>query len=90
MSTSFDLVITDGQIVTSQGIFPGTLVVRDGRISGILEPQAHPDGQHHISAKGLHILPGLIDSHVHLRSPGNAEREDPVTGTSAAAVLAGV
>lgn len=85
MNTSLDLVITDGQIVTSNGIFPGTLVVRDGRIAGILAPDAHPDSTRHISAKGLHVLPGLIDSHVHLRSPGNVEREDPVTGTSAAA-----
>lgn len=85
MSNSFDLVITDGQIVTAHGVFPGTLAVNNGRIAGILEPQAHPEAAQHISAKGLHILPGLIDSHVHLRSPGNAEREDPVSGTSAAA-----
>ena len=36
-------------------------------------------------AKGLHILPGVIDPHVHTRHPGGEAREDFASGTSAAA-----
>ena len=41
--------------------------------------------ERHIEADGLHILPGIIDTHVHLRSPGHEEREDALSGTGAAA-----
>ncbi len=40
-------------------------------------------------ARGLHVLPGVIDSQVHFREPGNAHKEDLETG-SRAAVLGGV
>ena len=85
MSEAFDLVLTGGQIVTPRGIFAATLAVNGGRIVGILGPASRPDAGQRVDARGLHVLPGLIDTHVHLRSPGNAEREDPVSGTSAAA-----
>ena len=42
-----------------------------------------------IDAKGLHILPGVIDTQVHLREPGMEHKEDLATGTKAA-VLGGV
>lgn len=42
-----------------------------------------------VDVSGLHILPGLIDSHVHLRDPGYAEAETLATGTRAT-VLGGV
>ena len=38
-----------------------------------------------IDAEGLHILPGVIDSHVHFREPGYTYKEDWATGTIAAA-----
>ena len=40
-------------------------------------------------AKGLHVLPGVIDSQVHFREPGNEHKEDLETG-SRAAILGGV
>lgn len=85
MSKEFDLIITDGQIVTGQGIFPATIAIREGRIAGILDPAERPAAVDHIIATGLHILPGVIDTHVHLRDPGGPQREDFISGTSAAA-----
>ena len=38
-----------------------------------------------IDAKGLLVLPGLVDMHVHLRDPGQTEKEDIESGTKAAA-----
>jgi dihydroorotase len=42
-----------------------------------------------IDARGLHVLPGVIDSHVHFREPGKEDREDFESGTRGA-VLGGV
>ena len=42
-----------------------------------------------IDCAGLHILPGVIDSHVHFREPGLTHKEDLETG-SRGAVLGGV
>ena len=43
-----------------------------------------PNGSIRIDAKGMYILPGLIDMHVHLREPGHEEEETIATGTRAA------
>ena len=85
MTDSFDLIIRGGLVVTTQRIFPATLAVREGRIAAILAPDERPSSAETIDATGLHILPGIIDTHVHLRDPGGPQREDFTTGTSAAA-----
>lgn len=85
MVESFDLAIIDGKVVTGQEVIPATLVVRGGKIAGILDPTEKPQAAEQVSADGLHILPGIIDTHVHLRDPGCPEREDFASGTSAAA-----
>jgi allantoinase len=51
----------------------------------VLAPEARGDAGDTIDATGLHILPGVIDTHVHTRHPGAPEREDFLSGTSAAA-----
>jgi dihydroorotase len=55
------------------------LVVRDGRIGG------SPQGLEEIDAAGLVAVPGFVDPHVHLRTPGREDLEDIATGTMAAA-----
>ena len=57
----------------------GDLVVRDGVIGG------DPDGLEVVDATGLPIIPGLVDVHVHLRTPGKEHAEDIATGTASAA-----
>jgi allantoinase len=56
-----------------------------GRIVAVDRDDAMPPARETIVATGLHILPGIIDTHVHLRDPGHPEREDWLTGTHAAA-----
>ena len=82
---SFDLVVRGGTLVTSSGVRPATIAVRDGRIAEVLPPEAGADAAAAIDATGLHILPGVIDTHVHTRHPGVPEREDFLSGTTAAA-----
>lgn len=83
--SSYDLLIINGIIATDAAVLPANLAIRDGRVAAILGPGERPAAAEVIDATGLHILPGLIDTHVHLRDPGRPEREDFTTGTSAAA-----
>ena len=82
---SFDLLVTGGTLVTSAGIRAASLGVRDGRIAEVLPPETRADAAETLDASGLHVLPGVIDTHVHTRHPGVPEREDFLSGTSAAA-----
>jgi len=84
-SVSFDLFVTGGTLVTSTGVRSANLCVRDGRIAEVLPPHGRADAADTLDASGLHILPGVIDTHVHTRHPGVPEREDFLSGTSAAA-----
>lgn len=78
--TSF--TIRGATSVTAGGQVRGDLVVRDGRIAHLGE--VDPEGEL-IDASGLYVLPGMVDTHVHLMDPGPTEREDFPTGTKAAA-----
>jgi len=79
-----DLAIINGLLVDSKSICPGVLSIREGKIVGITQSlENHP--QEVIDAKGLYILPGAIDGHVHMMDPGYTDREDFTTGTRAAA-----
>ena len=80
-----DLAVTGGTLVTSSGRQAADVVVDDGRISAILAPGTAGPARVVVDARGRHVLPGVIDTHVHTRHPGVAEREDFLSGTSAAA-----
>ena len=84
-SDSVDLVVRGGKIVSSTGIVSAGVVVRDGTIVAIALDEALPEGRETIDATGRYILPGVIDPHVHFRSPGYEYKEDWATGTAAAA-----
>src|SRR5579872_2828079 len=88
MPAHFDLLIRNGTCVLPWGIEATDVGVRDGRIAALgVGPDA--TAAQTIDAKGLHVLPGLIDPHVHLRDPGDASVESIPTGTKAA-VLGGL
>src|ERR1700732_2191276 len=77
------------RIVTRDGIRPGAIGVRngvrDGKISGIVPADQVPaDTEVHDFGESV-ILPGLVDSHVHINDPGRAEWEGFETATRAAA-----
>jgi dihydroorotase len=86
--TQFDLVIRGGTAVLPWGMEATDIGVRDGRIAALGVP-ATAAAAETIDATGLHVLPGLIDPHVHLRDPGDATVETIPTGTRAA-VLGGL
>jgi dihydroorotase len=85
---TFDLVLKGGTVVSHAGEGIADIGVRDGRIAAIGSLGAGRAGET-IDAKGLHILPGVIDTQVHFREPGMEHKEDLATG-SRSAVLGGV
>ena len=74
--------IKGGTLVSAAGERRCDLSIDDGRIVAIGDLE--PDGVL-VDATDLLVLPGMIDTHVHLMDPGDTTREDFVTGTSAAA-----
>jgi len=79
---TYDLVIKNGTIVTADSIVQGDIAIKDGKIIEVsvgkpLEVTASKE----INAEGLHILPGLIDTHVHFNEPGRTEWEGLETGS---------
>jgi dihydroorotase len=88
MTESFDLLVRGGQVATPNGIAPADIGVIGGRIAAIGSfPNA--SAAEVFEARGLHVLPGVMDTQVHFREPGNEHKEDLQTG-SLAAILGGV
>ena len=85
MGTEPDLSIVGGTIVTARGTERGDVLVGEGRIVGIARDGPSPGARRTVDATGLLVMPGMIDTHVHLMDPGPTEREDFPTGTAAAA-----
>lgn len=88
MARTFDLVLRGGTVVNHAGEGLADLGVKDGKIAAIGALDAGAAGET-VDARGLHILPGVIDTQVHFREPGLEHKEDLETG-SRSAVLGGV
>ena len=88
MSAHYDLLIRRGTCVLPWGMEATDVGVRNGRIAALGVP-ADATAEQTVDAQGLHVLPGLIDPHVHLRDPGDKAVETIPTGTKAA-VLGGL
>lgn len=83
----YDLLVRGGTCVLPWGEAACDVGARDGRIALLGTEAATADTV--IEARGLHVLPGLMDPHVHLRDPGDPAIESIATGTRAA-VLGGI
>jgi allantoinase len=73
------------RIVTPQGIRPGGILVEGQRIQAVLPRQQLPAAAEIHDCGEAAILPGLVDSHVHINDPGRTDWEGFVTATRAAA-----
>ena len=88
MSEAFDLLIRGGTVATPNGIAPADVGMTAGRIAAI-GALSGAKAAEVFEARGLHVLPGVMDTQVHFREPGNEHKEDLATG-SLAAILGGV
>jgi len=85
---TFDLIVRGGEVVNHAGRGMADVGVRDGRIVTVGD-LGQASAAEVFDARGLTVLPGVIDSQVHFREPGLEWKEDLETG-SRAAVLGGV
>ncbi len=88
MSDRYDLVFANGTLVNHDGVGKRDVAVKAGRIAAIGSIDAGSAAEV-VDCTGLHILPGVIDTQVHLREPGAEHKEDLATG-GRAAVMGGV
>jgi dihydroorotase len=79
-----DLVVKNGWVVTPEHTFRGGVAISNGKFVAIGTDESLPEGRETIDVGGNHILPGLIDAHVHFRDPGMTHKEDFGTGSTAA------
>jgi dihydroorotase len=82
LDINFDLAIKNGRGFTDKGQVSTDLFIKDGRIAAI--GGAHRAGEK-IDARGMLVLPGAIDVHVHFRDPGPNYKEDWASGSASAA-----
>ena len=80
-----DLVIRGGHVVTPDAVFAASVAIKDGVIVAVGTDELMPQARETLDARGLHVLPGAIDVHVHFRDPGYPHKEDFASGTAAAA-----
>ena len=82
---TYDLLIKNGTLVSGEGEVLMDIAVLDGKVAAQLTPGQDVDAKEVVDARGLHVFPGVVDGHCHMRDPGRMEREDFWTGTQAAA-----
>ena len=87
MTDTYDLVITGGTLATVDGQQQTDIAIKDGQFAAIGSIEGN--AKETLKADGLTILPGVIDTQVHFREPGNEHKEDLQSG-SLAAVMGGV
>src|SRR6478736_1692836 len=88
MADTYDLILKGGIVVNHDGEGPRDLGIRAGRFVAIDDLSRASAGKV-IDCRGLHLLPGVIDTQVHFREPGLTHKEDLESG-SRSAVMGGV
>jgi dihydropyrimidinase len=82
----FDRIIKGGNVVTPSGTFKGDIGITGEKISALAD-NLDANGARVIDASGHHVIPGVLDVHVHLELPfmGAVSADDYRTGTRAGA-----
>lgn len=88
MARHIDLILKGGTLVNHAGVGARDIAVNGGRIVAIGDV-SNLAARETLDCAGLHILPGVIDTQVHLREPGLTHKEDLESG-GRAAVMGGV
>jgi len=79
------LLVSGGLLVDELSVRPMDVLIQDGHVQAILPPGRAPTAADVLDASGLHILPGVVDAHVHFNEPGRTDWEGFLTGSTAAA-----
>jgi len=85
MTQSYDTILAGGVLVNQDGEGRRDLGLRGGKIAAIGDLSRASAGER-VDCRGLHVLPGVIDTQVHFREPGATHKEDLETGSRGAAL----
>jgi dihydroorotase (multifunctional complex type) len=81
-----NLLIKGGKVFLNRKFAEANIAIKDEKIHSITDLGAPlPPADRTIDAQGKQVLPGLIDTHVHMREPGFTHKEDITSATQAAA-----
>ncbi len=80
-----DLLLNHGTVVSPAGEYRAAIAVDGGKIVAVGSAASMPSAEKVLDLSGLHVLPGFVDAHVHMREPGMLYKENFTAGTSAAA-----
>ena len=78
--SDYDVIVRGGSAVIPDGPADLDIGISDGRIAA-LEADLGGAAREEIDARGLHVLPGVVDAHVHFNEPGRTHWEGWATGT---------
>src|SRR2546427_10221124 len=78
-------VIAGKRVVTPEGIVAAAVVIADGRIVEVRDYSPASRGARTVDGGAAVVLPGVVDTHVHVNEPGRTEWEGFETATRAAA-----
>jgi allantoinase len=77
--------IRSKRVVTPDGVQPATVHIRNGVIEAVASYDDVPSGKHVYDAGASVVMPGLVDTHVHINEPGRTDWEGFEKATRAAA-----
>src|SRR5712671_5466807 len=83
-----DLLIRNGTVVTPEELLRLDIGIAGGKIVSLAQGSDN-GARETLDASGLHVFPGLVDSHVHFNDPGRADWEGIWTGSRALAAGGG-
>src|SRR6266540_1015533 len=80
-----DLIVAGKRVVIPDGIAPAAIVIRDGTITAVADYGAAADAARRVDVGDAAVLPGVVDTHVHVNEPGRTDWEGFESATRAAA-----
>lgn len=80
-----DFAIESARVLTAEGLRPAAVLVAGERILDVVPPGEVPSGCPRRDFGARVVMPGLVDSHVHINEPGRTEWEGFTSATRAAA-----
>src|SRR5256886_14940191 len=83
MNQRFDTILKSGTVVNQDGEGVRDIAITDGHTAAI-GGFGQASAAEVIDCKGLHILPGVIETQMHFREPGLTHKEDLETGSRSA------
>lgn len=80
-----NLLIRGNRVATPEGIRPASVLIADGLIAAVGSPDRVAPDAKLIDAGDLIVMPGIVDTHVHVNEPGRTDWEGFATATGSAA-----